>query len=449
MTQQKTGRFNWPFWGTGAAILIVYLIIDLRWVNLRADDFYYGEVIEIYGSLENWFSYYFQNWGGRLIQLPYVLLLQAGIWPFRVLNFFVLVGQLFLLFRLCGRGELLQSGEATILLLFTGLQEINIVLLYESMLWPAGMVSYFWCSTCMLVNLWVLQEAFLGEKVSRWKWGVACLAAGYASCFEMTGVTLTAFLAVYLMFFLIKHRPIPRAFWAIVLITLLGTALCLLAPGNAVRTRLEALVWWPDFEAYGPIRKFVLGGIFALDTLQGDLLRYLLIAAAMLFLANWFCRRWLPLGLSLIPVGYYGLAVLEEWFPWLRSWLPIYDYLPGNNLFTGTPWNAFCTFLGVFVFVLFVLTLFLSADGEGDWINGFLALAAFANLFVMCASPTIYVTGGRGHYLSNLLINLLSLRLWHQCLSSGRIRRWELWLMGSGIVLYAAMIAIRTILRLA
>ena len=443
MKRVKLKRSQWALILTGASIVLLYLAINLMRVRLHGDDYYYSQVTQIYGSLVSWFVHNYMYWSGRVVHVLYVLLLKGGVLPFQILNFLAMLGQAALFFRLaCSSCD---RQPRALLLLFCGIQVISIAWIFESMFWPVAMVLYCWGTLCMLFVISLLWKICQGKRISTFYWAAACLAACYASYAEQPAAVLLGFLLVFLAAFLIKRITIPKPFWIISALAVINTAVCLLAPGNAIRSDLESFVHWPDYDAYGPFRKLALGITYALEMLTGNLLRYLLIVAALLALANLLHKRWLPFALSVFPAGYYGLAVLEEWAPSLRVWLPLYEYTPGSDLFAGTPWTMFCTCLGVSMFVLLAGTLMVSASGEPDFLNGFLLLAAFASLVVMCATPTIYVSGGRCGYVSNVLINLAAVRLWGQCLETGWFRGWKGGLTGLALTGYGIMVVMRTL----
>lgn len=444
MKYAKLERRNIAFLLTAASIGLLYLFINLLQVQLHGDDYYYSQVIQMYGSLANWFVYNYTHWSGRIIQLFHVFFLQGEAWPFRVLNFMAMSGEAVLFFRLARSSK--DRQPRALLLLFCGIQVISIAWIFESMFWPAAMISYCWGTVCMLFVISLLWQLYQGERISAFHWVAACLAACYASYAEQPAAVLLGFLLVFLVAFLVKRIAIPKPFWLLAALAAINTVICLSAPGNAVRSDLEMFFHWPDFDAYGLFRKLALGISYALEMLTGNLLRYLLMAAALLALTNLLHKRWIPFALSIIPAGYYGLAVLEEWIPALRPWLPLYNYMPGNDLFSGTAWLMLCTCLGVSMFVLLAMAAIVSSDSEPDFFNGFLLLAAFASLMIMCATPTIYVSGGRCGYVSNVLINLVAVRLWGQCLHTGWFCGWKGALVAVTLTGYGGMVAMRTLM---
>lgn len=72
MKYAKLERRNIAFLLTAASIGLLYLFINLLQVQLHGDDYYYSQVIQMYGSLANWFVYNYTHWSGRIIQLFHV-----------------------------------------------------------------------------------------------------------------------------------------------------------------------------------------------------------------------------------------------------------------------------------------------------------------------------------------------------------------------------------------
>lgn len=428
-----------------AAFILLYVVLNLFWTYMRADDFNYREVLHEFDSLWEWFVYNYNSWSGRLVQVIHVVFLQAGVWPFQLVNSCVMAVQMYLLYRMArdAAGRVMETAEKMVLTLFCGVGLIFVGWIYESMFWPAAMITFTWGTFCSLAVVCTLRDAAKGSAIAGWRWALTCLAACYASYSEQSAAVQLGFLVVFAGAFLALRRPIPRPYWLVAALAVVNTAISWLAPGNAVRYQTETLLRWPDYETYGLFRKLALGVSYALDGLTGTWLRYTLVAAALLVLSNLLRRRWLAAVLSLIPAGYYEWAVLGEWFPPLRAAVPIYSYLPGDDLFAGTPWLAFCTFLGLFVFLLLAFLLFLSGPQELDWFSGFLALAAFGSLVMMGFSPTIYVSGSRCGYMYNVLINLVSVRLWCRSLTAFRWPRWAITLAGVGILGFTVLVTVQ------
>ena len=68
-----------------------------------------------------------------------------------------------------------------------------------------------------------------------------------------------------------------------------------------------------------------------------------------------------------------------------------------------------------------------------------MGLAVLANLVVMGFSPSLYASLERPFYVSNILINLLSLRQLFRGAVESRLPRWAFWLPSAVLTAYGLL----------
>lgn len=416
-------------------LFLVFLCFNSRLV-FRADDLRYMTGPAEQGGLWNWFIYYYLNWSGRALHLLYVPLTWLPVWVFRVLNALVLTGLAFCLERLAGcMPPLAGERPAPALTVCAGALAVCTSSLFNTVLWGCASVSFLWGLVACLFAVWVVCRAFQGKRVPPLTWAGAAACACFAAYAEQPAATLLGCLLALLAAFLLTRRRIPGPFWLLLALAAGNCAVNLLAPGNGVRSFAETIARWPDYGGYDLWRKLALGVSYGLDALTGPLARYVFLLAALLVLRLLLRRRWLPAVLGAACAGYWALATVRDFLPAVR---PLFAFVPGDELFGGGAAALALTWLGLFFW--FLLCGLLLWDGaDWDWPAGLLGLAVPADLVVMGFSPSLYASLERPFYVSNILLNLLSLRQLFRLAQEGALPRRALWLPAGALAAYALL----------
>ena len=429
----RTRRFLSPRAGIYLGLFAVFLLFNSRMV-FWSDDLRFLAAPEQYGGIGNWFAYYYQNWSGRVLHLVFVLVARMPIWVFRTLNALFLAGLAFCLEQLAACFVLpdRETPALPALTLAAGALAVCTSSLFNTVLWGCSTVLYLWGLTLCFITVWVLCLALQGREIPPVLWGVAAVCACFAPYAEQPAATLLGYLLVLLAAFLLTRRHIPLPFWPILALAAVNSAVNLAAPGNGVRTFAETISRWPDYGGYSLWRKLALGLSYGLDALTGPLARYGFILAALLALRLLLCRRWLPMLLAGVCAGYWALAAARDFVPALAG---LFAFVPGNDLYAGGPSALPLTWLALFFW--FLLCGVLLTDGETiDWGAGVTGLAVLANLVLMGFTPSIYASLERPFYVSNILLNLLSLRQLVRIARESRLPRGLLWVPAVLLAVY-------------
>lgn len=419
-----------------AGIFVMFFVFNSCLV-FRADDLRYMSAPEDYGSLWNWFVYYYLNWSGRALHLLYVPLTRMPVWIFRTLNALVLTGLAWCLERLAAC-FILPANEKPALPALTvaaGALTVCTSSLFNTVLWGCASLSFVWGLAACLFTVWVICRAFCGEAVSPFLWIAAALCACFAAYAEQPAATLLGCLLALLAAFLLSRRRIPFPFWAVLGLTAVNCAVNLAAPGNGVRSFAETISRWPDYGSYNLWQKLALGLTYGLDALTGPLARYVFILAGLLTLRLLLCRRWLSALMGILCTGYWMLASARDFVPAVE---PLFAFVSGDNLYGGGNHALLLTWLGLFFWFL-LCGLLLADGGQPDWAAGLMGLAVLANLVVMGFSPSLYASLERPFYVSNILINLLSLRQLFRGAVESHLPRWAFWLPSAVLAAYGLL----------
>jgi len=227
------------------AILLILQFIAHRITPFMRDDLWYatnlvtGEKVHSLGDIIESQIWHYFNWGGRSVNhaLLQAVLASGEVWAdiFNVLATLILG---FVIFK---------TSRAKNPLMFL-LSEALIVAfnasLFFSMLWESGSVNYLYSTSWILLYVTVILKELdpvkenegKGKTIAKCFWIIPlALIAGWST--ENMGPTCFVLTVGTIIFLAVKKRKIPFFLYEGAFMTLVGSALLILAPGNFVRNQ--------------------------------------------------------------------------------------------------------------------------------------------------------------------------------------------------------------------
>lgn len=360
-------------------------------------------------SLYGFLSQRYLTWSGRTVgEALLMLFLRAPLVCWKLVNFGLLFYIAYFLCRLFTWAAGPLPARERILFGSASLWMIFFLSLNSPAFWFSATFFYVWPAAAMLYTLSPLVALLFGQKV-RWRclplW---CLAAVLAASQEQScALTLTFFLLLLAALWLReKHfRPI---FLLQLLILAAETAWVLLSPGGSARTADEAAAAYPNFPQLSLLQK-LCGGLVNLLAHQFfyiQLIAILLLAFLSIATLQLAPKKWLKILLAAlngiqfflcVPFNLL-LAATRGGFQWL------------NAAFTGRAFDrAACLALTLGFLCLLAdlaLSLFLWFKRRDATHAGVLLciLAAYASAMTISFSPTIYSSGQRVFFYTDILL---------------------------------------------
>ena len=231
----------------GVAILLILQFIAHRMTPFMRDDLWYAtnlvtgeKVSSVSDIIESQIWHYF-NWGGRSINHA---LLQAVLASGEVAaDIFNLLATIILGFAIY------KTSRAKNPLMFLLCEALIVAFnasLFFSMLWESGSVNYLYSTSWILLYVAVIiKELDLdiikegdskGKTIAKCIWIIPlALIAGWST--ENMGPTCFVLTVGVIIFLAVKKRKIPIFLFEGALMTLIGSAVLILAPGNFVRNQ--------------------------------------------------------------------------------------------------------------------------------------------------------------------------------------------------------------------
>ena len=288
------------------AILLIIQFIAHRITPFMRDDLWYatnlvtGEKVTSLGDIIESQIWHYFNWGGRSINhalLQAVLAsgeLAADI--FNILATFILG---FVIFKTA------RAKNPLMFLLCEALIVAFNASLFFSMLWESGSVNYLYSTSWILLYVMVILKEmdFEGAEVSKAKkaeyfWIIPLsLIAGWST--ENMGPTCFVLTVGVIIFLAIKKKKIPFYLYEGAFLTLAGSALLILAPGNFVRNQFVEKATLMSI-IRGRVNSFLLSGC-------GFLLPSFLFAIILLVIQIYIIKEIKPRDIAL-----FAFAVIAQ-----------------------------------------------------------------------------------------------------------------------------------------
>ena len=398
----------WIFW---ALMLIGALLVVSQSSYSDGDDAFFYQYTNSMGFGE-YLSWRYQTWVGRMSGEAFVYLafrLGLGFW--RVVNAVMLVllpmGVLRLSEKAAGIGVHSEEAIGPCAAAVGGYFLMNIMTVGYAAVWVNGSIFYTWTFTAGVWAMMPLADlvfdtgAFSNRQLI---YALPCSVIA-AMSIEQMGAVLIAFEGLSILSLLIQKKRIPAVIWIQTAITFVAFVILFMASGNEMRVASEITTWMPGY-------KELSVGNHLFMTIQWMLSSFANEGKAF-FIAIW-AAGFLLLVKSKKAKVYQSLAVVFS----VVALLPYagisffsemgIGYIDIEQCLTELPtWQTMTTqnriaFFWWIAAVLFTLVLLWKVTGHSVFIS-MVFLGGIASEAVLYFSPTIYASGARVYYLTDLM----------------------------------------------
>ena len=298
------------------AVLLIIQFIAHRITPFMRDDLWYatnlvtGEKVKSLGDIIESQIWHYFNWGGRSINHALLqAVLATGEVAADVLNILATLILGFVIFKTA------RAKNPLMFLLCEALIVAFNASLFFSMLWESGSVNYLYSTSWILLYVLVILKEidFEGEKTSKARiaeyfWIIPlALIAGWST--ENMGPTCFVLTVGVIIFLAIKKKKIPFYLYEGAFLTLVGSALLILAPGNFVRNQFVEKAPFMSI-IRGRIDSFLLSGC-------GFLLPSFLFAIILLVIQIFIIKEIKPRDIALFAFAVIaqGAMILSPAYP--------------------------------------------------------------------------------------------------------------------------------------
>lgn len=385
--------------------------------RIPGDDLVFPNQIKPYASVFDWVSYRYQSWSGRIFSESFVYIfsiLPVLFWKITSLIFYATFSfYLFLYYRAFAKYH--DPTKDRVMMTFALVLPLLLDphALSDGMIWITGSMNYFWPTALALIGFYPFLYLSIRKKLPQWLFcAFGFVASIVAACSqEQVGLILVTAVLVFCVYIFIhgSRAKTTRMFILLqTLMTVFSFIISVIAPGNKARVASEAAARLPDFyrtplaeHAEYAYRWFIDSTINHLGLVLA--INWLLLV--ILFIHKKNTKAVSPLDytafcilfISTLFVSFKGFGGVSYLFNFYPTWKP---HAPTISLILLIPWT-----ISLLTTVLSPVILF--GKKSVGLVVSLLYAVAFASIFIIVLSPSIYASGVRVLYAPSIFIVLI------------------------------------------
>lgn len=313
------------------------------------------------------------------------------------------------------------------LLLATGYLLMSVMTLGYSAIWVNGSIFYTWTFTAGVWAMMPLADDVFktgGFSKKQFLYSIPCSVIA-AMSIEQMGAVLIAFEVLTILCLAMKKTENPGekiscGIWAQTAVTMAAFVILFLAPGNDVRVASEIATWMPGYEELSFGSHLFMTAQWLLSSFANESKAFFIgiwMAAILLLEGSrhdnpkkYVSDRFYQVAAGIFSVAallpYFGIDILSEMgigqidIEMCLTQVPTWQAMTAQNRMAFFWWLAAVFFTGMLLWRVTGHSIFISM----------VFLGGIASEAVLYFSPTIYASGARVFYLTDLLY--LFLILW-------------------------------------
>lgn len=292
-------------------------------------------------------------------------------------------------------------------LLASGYLLMSVMTLGYSAVWVNGSIFYTWTFTAGVWAMMPLADlvfdtgAFSNRQMI---YAIPCSIIA-AMSIEQMGAVLLAFEGLVILSILLQKKRIPAVIWIQTAITLAAFVILFMAPGNEMRVASEITTWMPGYKELSVGNHLFMTIQWMLSSFanEGKTFFIAIWAAGFLLLVKSKKAKVYQIlavvfsVVALLP--YIGISFFSEMGIGYIDIEQCLAELPTWQMMTTQNRIAFFWWIAA---VLFTLVLLWKVTGHSVFIS-MVFLGGIASEAVLHFSPTIYASGARVYYLTDLM----------------------------------------------
>ncbi len=376
-------------------------------------------------SLSEFLTYCYQNRNGRFFvqTLYYYSNYLNNFWKW-ICSICITVCA-FLIYKFTTYNKTFDNRDKTILAYLScfSILIINFEILSPSLFWVTGAYSYLIPYTVGLIGfspfLFTLQsEDYKPKKISL-LYLIPAILAIFGQ--EQVGLCFLGFALIVLIYLTISKRNIPKLLWVIFISSLTVQFIAITAPGTAVRYASEVNRWFPEFSNLDLINRLSTSSFFLFNTIINQW--YLVLILLWIILATLLRKNNIDILSKVISLllYLYSFIMCLKFFkipnPKITDNITVFlekiftfhfiNPSTSQSILYYIPYVFWA--IGILLIPISIFLIFKKTKQSIFFISLF--LAAIASISLMVFSPTLFISGGRTSFVSNMLLIILILFL--------------------------------------
>ncbi len=397
-------------------LFAIAFIISSRVGIFSGDDEVFANSFVSNGGIFGWFKNYTAMWSGRVVpHFILIVLLNIHLIFWRVINSFMFSFMAVGIFLLISKNDDSEKNKVmTAWVICSLIFFIPVGIMYPGGVWITGAVTYLWPMACAFIAIVPFKRLITGEESSKSFIIISIISTIYASYSEQSAAIMIAFETLILVYCFFNKTKTKWYNYLSYVLCLINSLYSLTVIGNSVRSQAEALKYYPDYDMLSMVDKGFLGVRTCFNELYNNRNVFMLMITVIIVMFIGHIKvDCVTKLMAIFSVAYVSLNFLDV--------KEIYKFNDVNPLYIGGI-KQYLSYIAAIMTCLIILYLFyIIFEREEFIIVSLMFLAAVCCSVVMGFSPTVYASGKRIFFATNVLLILCVAALFRRYMQKYKI----------------------------
>lgn len=413
--------------------LLMLLVFAKRTVTPGDDEWFSAILNDAFdGNLMDYLQHRYTSWTGRIvIESIMVPMFGCNLWLWRVLNTMMTVVLAFGIYRLIPykyvdemtEGKRLLIKSIICISIFTIQKDVFLT----AISWITGSFNYLWPVSCALIVMLPFKNALFKENFNK-KWYIILVFATILGAnMEQASLVILCFALLTNIYLIIRDKKVRLDLVIFNIFIAINTAILFLAPGNYARSENETITWFGQWDMISLPTKVMMGTNLFLEHMFRNEIILIAVLVSLINILIWKKYKDVLIRLlAAIPMIVVIIKIVERVFEVLNISTNLFIFkllivqnlniLNFDNIKLFLPTSILlCTLL-----IIPVMFLLIFDRIEMQYLSVILYLAAICSSLSISISPTIYASGARVFFVTDILIIVISALILNEFL-----RKWR------------------------
>ncbi|WP_342985677.1 DUF6056 family protein [Clostridium saudiense] len=413
--------------------LLMLLVFAKRTVTPGDDEWFSAILNDAFdGNLMDYLQHRYTSWTGRIvIESIMVPMFGCNLWLWRVLNTMMTVVLAFGIYRLIPykyvdemtEGKRLLIKSIICISIFTIQKDVFLT----AISWITGSFNYLWPVACALIVMLPFKNALFKENFNK-KWYIILVFATILGAnMEQASLVILCFALLTNIYLIIRDKKVRLDLVIFNIFIAINTAILFLAPGNYARSENETITWFGQWDMISLPTKVMMGTNLFLEHMFRNEIILIAVLVSLINILIWKKYKDVLIRLlAAIPMIVVIIKIVERVFEVLNISTNLFIFkllivqnlniLNFDNIKLFLPTSILlCTLL-----IIPVMFLLIFDRIEMQYLSVILYLAAICSSLSISISPTIYASGARVFFVTDILIIVISALILNEFL-----RKWR------------------------
>lgn len=414
--------------------LLMLLVFAKRTVTPGDDEWFSAILNDAFnGNLMDYLHHRYTSWTGRVvIESIMVPMFGYNLWVWRILNTIMTVVLAFGIYKLIpykyvdkiSKNKRLLIKSIICIFIFTIHKDVFLT----SISWITGSFNYLWPVACSLLVMLPFKNALFKEKFNKKYYIVLAFAAILGANMEQASLVILCFALLTNIYLFIRDKKVRVDLIIFNLFIAVNTAILFLAPGNYARSANETITWFGQWNMISLPTKVMMGTNLFLEHMFRNEIILMAVLVGLINILIWKKYKDILIrALATIPMIVVIIKIVERVFGALNIstdsvifklfTVQNLNILNFDNIKLFLPTSILlCTLL-----IIPVMFLLIFDRIEMKYLSVILYLAAICSALSISISPTIYASGARVFFVTDILIIVISTLILNEFLRKWRV----------------------------